>query len=75
MLKFLFRGILLPAEVPALQYREATSAWAVFFNYVTATITQFVVPQLTVTAGMGARTDLIFAGCMILVIIAAYFYL
>jgi hypothetical protein len=58
-----------------LQYREVTSAWAVFWNYVTATITQFAVPQLTETAGLGARTDLIFAGCMIFVIIAAYFYL
>ncbi|KIW24878.1 uncharacterized protein PV07_10565 [Cladophialophora immunda] len=74
-MSFLSLGILLPAEVPALQYREATSAWAVFFNYVTATITQFVVPQLTTAAGLGARTDLIFGGCMIFVIIAAYFYL
>jgi hypothetical protein len=46
-----------------------------FWSYVTATATTFAVPQITQGAGLGAKTDLIFAGFMLLTIIAAYFYL
>ncbi|EXJ76588.1 uncharacterized protein A1O5_01096 [Cladophialophora psammophila CBS 110553] len=67
--------LLLPAELPAARYREATAAWSMFWSYVTATVTTFAVPQITQNAGLGAKTDLIFAGCMFLTIIGAYFYL
>lgn len=41
----------------------------------TAIITTFVVPQLTVKAGLGARTALVFAGCMLMTTVGSYFYL
>ena len=46
-----------------------------FWSYVTATATTFAVPQITQNAGLGAKTDLIFAGCMLFTIIGAFFYL
>jgi len=65
--------LLIPTEVPSAKLREATAAWSFFWLYVTAVATTFVVPRLTQTANLGARTDLVFAGCTLLTLIATYF--
>lgn len=67
--------LLLPTELPSPKLREPTVGWSVFWSYVTAIVTTFVVPQLILTAQLGARTDFIFAGCALVTFIMSYFFL
>ncbi|OQV03444.1 hypothetical protein CLAIMM_08489 [Cladophialophora immunda] len=68
---------LLVAEIPTAKLREPTTAWTLFWSQTTACITTFAVPQLTsADAGnLGAKVQLVFAGCLILTMIFTYFYL
>jgi len=67
----------LPAELATPSLREPTVAWAVFWSYVTSVITTFAVPQIMSAdaANLGAKTAFIFAGCVFVTLIWAYFYI
>lgn len=69
-------SMLLAAEIPTTTLREATMSWTVFWSYVTAIITTFAVPQITsADAGnLGAKAAFIFAGCVLVTTVWAYFY-
>lgn len=68
---------MLPTEIATPALREPTVAWSMFWSYVTAVITTFAVPQLTSpdAANLGAKTSFIFAGCVLLTTIWAYFFI
>ena len=70
------RLLLLPTEVPTARLREPTVSWTLFWSYVTAIVTTFAVPQLTGgNVNLGAKTDFIFGGCMIITLVLTYWYL
>ena len=52
-------------------------SWSVFWSYVTAVITTFAVPQLISpdAANLGAKAAFIFAGCVFITLVWAYFYI
>lgn len=66
---------MLPTEIATPSLREPTMSWTTFWSYVTAVITTFAVPQLMSpdAANLGAKTAFIFAGCVFVTIIWAYF--
>jgi len=68
---------LLPTEIPTARLREPTVAWSLFWSYTTAILTTFAVPQITNSdaGNLGAKTFLIFGGCMLITIILTYFFL
>lgn len=71
------RTLVLPTEVATPSLREPTMAWSIFWSYTTAVITTFAVPQLISpdAANLGAKSAFVFAGCVFLTLIWAYFYI
>ncbi|EHK21557.1 uncharacterized protein TRIVIDRAFT_91290 [Trichoderma virens Gv29-8] len=72
---FLSISVLLPPEIATPKLRSHTMAYTVACAQTTAVITTFAVPQLTdaSAAGLGAKTYLVFAGCMACVIVWSFF--
>lgn len=62
---------LLPTEIATVKLRNYTMSYTIAWCQTTAVITTFVVPQLTAATGanLGAKTYLVFAGCMFCIII------
>lgn len=73
-LSFLSVSVLLPPEISTPKLRSYTMAYTVACCQTTAVITTFAVPQLTSAgaANLGAKTYLVFAGCMACVIVWSY---
>lgn len=71
------RAFVFPTEIATPSLREPTVAWAVFWSYTTAVITTFAVPQIMSpdAANLGVQTAFVFAGCIFVTIIWAYFYM
>lgn len=71
------RCFVLPTEIASPALREPTMAWSIFWSYTTAVITTFAVPQIMSAdaANLGVKTAYVFAGCVLVTIIWAYFYL
>jgi MFS family permease len=72
---FLSISVLLPPEIATPKMRSHTMAYTVACCQTTAVITTFAVPQLTSAgaANLGAKTYLVFAGCMACVIVWSFF--
>ncbi|PWN97619.1 general substrate transporter [Tilletiopsis washingtonensis] len=70
-------SLLLPSEIPTQRLRNPTLSYAVGWGQTTAVITTFAVPQLTSADGanLGAKTYLIFAGCVLCVFVMSIFLL
>ena len=68
---------LMPSEIATPKLRNHTMAYTIACAQTTAVITTFVVPQLTSAdaANLGAKTYLVFAGCMACIILFAYFHM
>ncbi|KAL5360315.1 general substrate transporter [Aspergillus floccosus] len=72
---FFSLSTLMPSEMATPKLRHHTLAYTVACAQTTAVVTTFVVPQLTAAdaAALGAKAYLIFAGCMVCIIIFVYF--
>lgn len=72
---FLSVSVLLPPEIAAPKLRIHTMAYTVTRAQTAAVIITFTVPQLTDASavGLGAKTYLVFAGCMTCVIAWSFF--
>ncbi|KAB8073521.1 general substrate transporter [Aspergillus leporis] len=68
---------LMPSEIATTKLRNHTMAYTIACAQTTAVITTLVVPQLTSAdaANLGAKTYLVFAGCMAGVLVFAYFFM
>ncbi|KAL3470263.1 general substrate transporter [Aspergillus californicus] len=68
---------LMPSEIATPKLRNHTMAYTIACAQTSAVITTFAVPQLTSAdaAGLGAKTYLVFAGCMACVLVFVYFYM
>jgi len=68
---------LMPSEIATPKLRNHTMAYTIAWAQTTAVITTLAVPQLTAAdaANLGAKTYLVFAGCMACIIVFVYFYL
>lgn len=68
---------LMPSEMATPKLRHHTMPYTIACAQATAVITTLVVPQLTSSdaANLGARTYLIFAGCMAVVFVFSFFLL
>jgi Na+/melibiose symporter-like transporter len=68
---------LMPSEMATPKLRHHTMSYTIACQEVTAVITTLVVPQLTSAdaAGLGAKTYLVFAGCMAVIIVFVYFFM
>ncbi|KAF7522727.1 hypothetical protein PCG10_007241 [Penicillium crustosum] len=68
---------LMPSEMATPKLRHHTMAYTIACAQTTAVITTLVVPQLTSAdaANLGAKTYLIFAGCMAGIIMFFYFFM
>lgn len=68
---------LIPSEIATPKLRNYTMSYAIAWAQTTAVITTLAVPQLTAedAANLGAKTYLLFAGCMACIIIFVYFLL
>lgn len=66
----------LPSEIATMKLRNYTMAYTIGCSYVTAVVTTLAVPQLvSADAGnLGAKTYLIFGGCMAGIITFVYFF-
>ncbi|KAL2788061.1 general substrate transporter [Aspergillus keveii] len=66
---------LMPSEIATPKLRNHTMAYTIACAQTSAVITTFAVPQLTSAdaANLGAKTYLVFAGCMVCVLIFVYF--
>ncbi|KAL2865248.1 general substrate transporter [Aspergillus lucknowensis] len=66
---------LMPAEIATPKLRNHTMAYTIACAQTTAVITTFAVPQLTSAdaANLGAKTYLVFAGCMACTLVFVYF--
>jgi hypothetical protein len=66
---------LMPSEMATPKLRHHTMSYTVACAQTTAVITTLVVPQLTAAdaANLGAKTYLVFAGCMAAIIVFYYF--
>lgn len=66
---------LLPSEIATPKLRNYTMSYTIAWAQATAVITTFAVPQLTAAdaANLGAKTYLVFGGCMACIIIFVYF--
>jgi sugar porter (SP) family MFS transporter len=71
---FLSISVLLPPEIATPKLRSMTMGYTVAWAQTTAVITTFAVPQLTSAgaANLGAKTYLVFAGCMACIIVWSY---
>lgn len=67
----------MPSEIPTTKLRSYTMSYTIAWAQTTAVITTIVVPLLTADdgAGLGAKMYLVFAGCMVCVIIFSFFLL
>lgn len=67
----------MPSEIPTVKLRSYTMSYTIAWAQTTAVITTIVVPLLTAAdgAGLGAKMYLVFAGCMLGVIVFVYFLL
>lgn len=72
---FLSISVLLPPEMATPKLRSYTMSYTIACAQTTAVITTFAVPQLTSAgaANLGAKTYLVFAGCMACVIVWSFF--
>lgn len=72
---FLSISVLLPPEMSTPKLRSYTMSYTIACAQTTAVITTFAVPQLTSAgaANLGAKTYLVFAGCMACVIVWSFF--
>ncbi|KAJ5166479.1 uncharacterized protein N7482_005260 [Penicillium canariense] len=68
---------LMPSEMATPKLRHHTMSYTIACQEVTAVITTLVVPQLTSAdaAGLGAKTYLVFAGCMAAIIVFVYVFM
>ncbi|KAJ5598300.1 hypothetical protein N7537_008384 [Penicillium hordei] len=68
---------LMPSEMATPKLRHHTMAYTIACAQTTAVVTTLVVPQLTSAdaANLGAKTYLIFAGCMAAIIVFFYFFM
>ncbi|KAH8705318.1 putative MFS alpha-glucoside transporter [Talaromyces proteolyticus] len=68
---------LMPSEIATPKLRNHTMAYTIACAQTTAVITTFAVPQLTSAdaANLGAKTYLVFAGCMACVLVFVYFFM
>ncbi|KAJ5675924.1 hypothetical protein N7462_008821 [Penicillium macrosclerotiorum] len=68
---------LMPAEMATPKLRHFTMSYTIATQGITAVVTTLVVPQLTSAdaANLGAKTYLIFAGCMAAIIVFMYFFM
>jgi len=68
---------LMPSEIATPKLRNHTMAYTIACAQTTAVITTFAVPQLTSAdaAGLGAKTYLVFGGCMACVMVFVYFFM
>ncbi|MCJ1268007.1 hypothetical protein MMC22_007893 [Lobaria immixta] len=68
---------LLPAEIATPKLRNYTMSYAIAWSETTSVIMNFVVPQLTAAdaANLGAKTYLVFAGCMVCILAFVFFLL
>jgi MFS family permease len=66
----------LPSEIATMKLRNYTMAYTIGCSYVTAVTTTLAVPQLVSAdaANLGAKTYLIFGGCMVGIITFVYFF-
>lgn len=66
---------LMPSEMATPKLRHHTMSYTIACQEITAVITTLVVPQLTSAdaANLGAKTYLVFAGCMAGIIVFMYF--
>ena len=71
---FLSISVLLPPEMATPKLRSHTMSYTVACAQTTAVITTFAVPQLTSAgaANLGAKTYLVFGGCMACIIVWSY---
>ncbi|KAK9357282.1 general substrate transporter [Lipomyces starkeyi] len=76
-LSFYSLSLTLPAEIPTPRLRNLTSDYTIGCAYVTAVITIFALPQLVSAdaANLGAKTYLVFAACVAIVLTLYYFFL
>jgi MFS family permease len=86
-LSFIFNGfwaasfyslsVTLPTELPTARLRNMTTSYALAAAYTTAVITTFAVPQLVSAdaANLGAKTYLVFGGCVCFILAFYYLYL
>ena len=68
---------LMPSEMATPKLRHHTMAYTTACQGMTAVITTLAVPQLTAAsaANLGAKTYLVFAGCMAAIIVFMYFFM
>lgn len=68
---------LMPSEMATPKLRHHTMSYTIACQEITAVITTLVVPRLTAAdaANLGAKTYLIFAGCMAAIIVFVYFFM
>ncbi|KUL85291.1 hypothetical protein ZTR_07918 [Talaromyces verruculosus] len=68
---------LMPSEIATPKLRNHTMAYTIACAQTTAVITTFAVPQLTSAdaANLGAKTYLVFGGCMAGVLVFVYFFM
>ncbi|KAF4556996.1 Sugar (and other) transporter-like protein 57 [Elsinoe fawcettii] len=76
-LSFYPLSVVLPSEIPSLRLRSMTISYSVVCAYTTAVLTTFIVPQITAADGadLGAKTYLLFGGCMAVITVVYYLYL
>ncbi|KAL1614623.1 hypothetical protein SLS54_009593 [Diplodia seriata] len=65
----------MPTEIATIKLRSYTMSYTIAWAQTTAVITTIAVPQLTAADGanLGAKTYLIFAGCMVGIILFVFF--
>ncbi|KAL6248662.1 hypothetical protein RBB50_004917 [Rhinocladiella similis] len=70
-------SVTLPTEIPTARLRNMTTSYALACAYTTAVITTFAVPQLVSAdaANLGAKTYLVFGGCVVCILVFYYLFL
>lgn len=70
-------SLLMPSELPTQRLRNYTMSYAIGWGQLTAVVTTLSLPQITAAdAGdLGAKSYLIFGGCMFVITILAFFLL
>jgi len=72
-------SVTLPTELPNARLRNMTTSYSLACAYTMAVLTTFAVPQLVSTgngaAGLGAKTYLVFGGCVAIILLVYYFFL
>ncbi|KAJ5279924.1 hypothetical protein N7478_005296 [Penicillium angulare] len=67
----------MPSEMATTKLRHYVMSYTIACQGITAVITTLAVPQITSAdaAGLGAKTYLIFAGCMAAILVFTYFFM